>query len=238
MDLDLFGRVLWRFKTIVGAGIAAAFVLAFFAAFRVGSNGIEYRSQQQWVSYSRIFVTERGFPWGSVGGSTDPSRFASLAILYSNFAQSDAVQKLAFGGAPKSGTIQAAPVLASQNTSDALPLISVAGISTSRTQAITLARRETLGLVRYVDNQQRANSIPLKNRVVLQVISEASAARSLSGRSKTLPIVVFLTVLIAVCGLALVLENLRSKAELAALEPEDETPSKIARPASWVGERT
>lgn len=232
MDLELFGRVLWRFRTLVGIGLLVAVVLTFFAAVRIGSGGIEYRSQQQWASYSRIFVTESGFPWGKVSGvAQDPSRFASLAILYANLADSDAVHKTAFGGPPQGGTVEAAPVLVAQNTNDALPLISIAGVSHSRSTAISLAQRETTGLIRVVEQLQTQNGIAPKNRVLLQVVAQPTTAKLLSGRSKTLPIVVFLTVLIAVCGLAFVLENLRPKVKTAEVVPDAFAPPRVIIPA-------
>ena len=231
MDLGLFGRVLWRFKWLVGLGVVAAIVLTLFAAARVdvGSRTVSWRSQEQWASYSRIFVTQQGFPWGKIttgSAQDDPGRFSSLAILYANLADSDAVHQLAFGGAPKNGRVEAAAILASQSGNDALPLLSIAGISHSRAAAISLARRETEGLVRYVRALQQQNGIAADNRVVLQVVLQPTTAKLLSSRSKTLPTVVFLTVLIAFCGLALVLENLRpgvGAAESAA-RPSTVTP--------------
>jgi hypothetical protein len=236
VDLVLFGRVLWRFRVIAAAGVAAAIVLAFFAAVRVRGNGLEYRSQEKWVSYSRVFVTETGFPWGAVRAtSADPARFASLAILYANLADSDAVHRLAFGApSPSGGQVEIAPVLASQNTNDALPLISIAGISTSKRHAVALAAAETKGLLAYVGRQQNANDIASENRVVLQVVKQPTTASLLARRSQTLPIVVFLTVLIAVCALLFVLENLRPRGgQLSGQKPPLE-PMQPPRPAAAV----
>ena len=70
MDLQLILRVLWRFKLLVGIGVVLAFVLAFLSYYKVSPGGdpmLEPRQSESWESLSTIFVTSRGFPWGSTG---------------------------------------------------------------------------------------------------------------------------------------------------------------------------
>jgi hypothetical protein len=212
MDLRLHFRVLWRFRILVALGILCALAVAFLALMRVdfATGKVSYRASEQWVSYSRIFVTQRGFPYGAVRTSgQDPASLAANAILYSQLANTDPVLHLAFGPTKPPGTIQAAPVLASQSGSDALPIISIAATAATSTKAKSLARRETSGLIRYVQSLQNGAQIASDNRVQLRVIQQPVLATLLKGRSKTLPIVVFLTTLLAFVGLAFVLENLR-----------------------------
>jgi hypothetical protein len=212
MRLDLYFRVLWRFKFVVALGMVAALALTFLsvARFDLSTHKVTYRSSEQWTSYARIFVTERGFPYGAVDANGgDPARFAANAILYSQLATSDAVTRLAFAGTKPPGTIQAAPVLASADSSDALPIVSIAATAASADTAKELARREMEGLIRYVGVEQERAAIPVGNRVVLQVILQPEHAELTKGRSKTLPIVVFLCAMLAVVGLAFVFENLR-----------------------------
>src|SRR5712691_9663979 len=112
MDFPLYMRVLWRFKRMVIIGFLLACALAFLAYFRVslagGTPQLKPRGTETWASYARIFVTRRGFEWGSsiIGPSGSPKtadasrisaqvseegRLAGLASLYSNFAESDPV---------------------------------------------------------------------------------------------------------------------------------------------------
>src|SRR5436190_10665171 len=105
MDIALYMRVMWRFRRLMVTGLILAFALAFLSYVKVSPGGhptMTYRSDEQWISYSTLFVTQQGFPWGrsvissSSPGETpaqkaqardaeqfaDPGRFASLAVLY------------------------------------------------------------------------------------------------------------------------------------------------------------
>src|SRR6478672_2864771 len=114
MDLGLYARVIWRFKFLVVAGVVLAAVLAFLSYVRVSPDGtIRYRDSQKWVSYARLGVGEAGFPQGALsttGAKADTARLASLAILYSNYADSDPVTALMRRSGPVNGAIQVAPV--------------------------------------------------------------------------------------------------------------------------------
>jgi len=212
MDLRLYIRIMSRFRWIVALGVVCAAALAFLAAARIdlSTGSVSYRASEQWVSYSRIFVTGPGFPYGAVNtDGKNPSALAANAILYSQLATTDAVQRLAFGDKKPNGTIQAAPVLASQSAADALPIISIAGIASTKATAMELASRETHALASYVATQQADAAISPSNRIQLRVIQRPIHASLLKGRSKTLPIVVFLTTLLAFVFATFVLENLR-----------------------------
>ena len=215
MDLQLWGRVLWRYRILVAAGLAVAIVLALLSFTKVrlddGVPTLTYREPESWVSYSTVFVTQKGFPWGklSTGGTSgvDPARLASLAVIYSELALSDGVRKTMLRGGPIEGTIEAAPVTAARD--DVLPLVRIAAIAPSAGKARSLAAREIAALRTYISGRQRANTISAGNRVVLEVVSSPSAGTLYAARGKTRPIVVFLTVLTTFCVLAFVLENLR-----------------------------
>lgn len=215
VDLRLIGHVLWRFKPLVILGLVVGVGLALLTYTR---------QTEEFASYSTVFVTQQGFPWGrltldpTTGSVTnprssnpqfaDPVRLSSLAILYSRLANSDPIRQLMLKDGPIDGRIEAAPLLASDNQDDALPLISIAGISGSRDDAQALSERTTSALVTYLADQQDENAIPLRDRVEIQVVNQAGAPKVLDGKSYTLPIVVFLAVLLAVVTICLVLANL------------------------------
>lgn len=242
MDLALFGRVLWRFRMIVVPGLLFAIVLATLALVRIGPGGVSYRQKEQWVSYSTVFVTQKGFTWGSIIGEpggqatlpkrdaatgADPNRLARLAILYAQLATSDPVLNQLSKGKPPH--IEAAPIMTDQGSSgEALPFVRIAAFGTSQHGAVVLARRATAALQRYVHTQQVKNWIAPQDRVELNVVNRASAATLFAGRSKTLPIVIFITIAVATIGLAFVLENLRPRVRAVTADRGSATASGAA----------
>ena len=214
MDLELYGRVLWRFRIVVLLGVVLAFVLAFFAMANVNfSTGrATYRAKEQWASYSRIFVTQKGFPYGALQTNRrDPTTLAANAVFFANVATTDPVMRRAFGTKPPQGSVEAAALTVSPTSTDTLPIISVVGLAETAQQAEHLARAETAALISYVRSLQEQSQTPRSNRILLQVIQQPSSAKLLKGRSKTVPIVVFLTVMAATIGLVFILENMRPR---------------------------
>jgi hypothetical protein len=222
MDLGLLGRAIWRFKWLVLAGLIVAVGLAFISMVRVTSNGkLSYRQSETWASYSQVFVTQQGFPWGELRptGTTDSGRFVSLALLYSNFANSDPVKQLMKKmGPPIIGQVESAALLTAPGSSDALPIISLAGEAATKEQSLELTGRAARALVQYIQGQQVANGTARGDRVVLQIIAQPGRSTLLTGRSKTVPVMVFLAVLILVLAMTLVLENLRPRVRVVAAD--------------------
>ena len=68
MDLELYFRVLWRFRVAVLIGLSLALGLMFLSTIRVSFEGgtpkFEYRETEQWASDVRLLVTQPGFPLG------------------------------------------------------------------------------------------------------------------------------------------------------------------------------
>jgi hypothetical protein len=228
LDAQLFLRVVWRFRLLVTAGLVFALALAFLAFVRVSfedSISFSYRDKEQWAAYSTLLVTQEGFPEGRLvvdpvlrgdveqrGNKrlfADPNRLNGLAVLYANLADSDPVKRLMRRGGPIRGRIEAASLTASDNPSNVLPLIQLAGVAETRAAALELTHRGTTALVRFVEGEQHAAAIPDEERVILRVVKNPGRAKVLSARSKAIPILVFLTVAVAFLGLAFVLENLR-----------------------------
>jgi hypothetical protein len=244
VDLRLYARVIARFKLLLLTGLLIGSCLAFLSVARVSSKGLEYRQSEEWLSYGRLFVTQKGFPWGRLGVESspttltapsspqvaDPGRLTSIAIIYSNLADSDPVRRLMLSGGPLYGKVQAAPVLDPQNNQP-LPLISIAAFSDTPAHAVELAQRQTSALVRYVQRQQAANGIPTSDRVSLVLVKRPGTGadpRLAKGRPMTLALVSFLTVMVGFCGLAFVLENLRPRASAVAGSDLVEHPTREA----------
>jgi hypothetical protein len=226
MDLQLFFRVMWRFKALVAIGILAGIFLATLSVARISPSSpyLTYRKPQTFVSFSRLLVTQTGMPWARLGtgtaASADPSRFTGLAVVWSQLATSDEVHRILLRGGPLNGTVDAGAVL-DANTQEPLPLISIAAFSATPQAAVSLAQRETRALLTFLDRQQRQNKIAAADRVTLQPVAKPVAAKLYKARSNTLPIVIFLLMTIASIAFAFVLENLRPRAEGAPALVED-----------------
>jgi hypothetical protein len=248
VDLQLYLRVLWRFRLLILAGLVVALGLSILSFVRFdlsgGSVKMTYRQPQQWRSEARLFVTQEGFPWGRTAPEylTDPAgrtppvpaadaaRLSALAVLYAELAKGDQVRRLMGLPSPLMRLVTITTVAGPPFSSSAiLPIIQITAVSNSPSGAVTLARRASGGLLTYIRREQRAARIEPSGRVDVQVLSRADSAILVSGRGKTLPLVVFLAVMIAVLGLAFILENLRPQvrsrgsADLHTAPPADAT---------------
>src|SRR3954471_1795673 len=87
--------------------------MAFATTAKVSlANGISYRQQPTWQAATRLFVTQKGFPWGrsvfpatsstsdpsaatpgSASEFADPSRFAGLAVIYAQLMNGDLIKR-------------------------------------------------------------------------------------------------------------------------------------------------
>jgi hypothetical protein len=233
VDIRQYARVFWRFRVLMGIGLIVALGLTFLSVVRVGPHGLAYRQQQKWLSYSQLFVTQAGFPWGLLGigngsapadssvaqsdpGFADAARLTSLAVVYSQLATTDPVRRIMQRLGAPIGQTEVAPLL--DRNANPLPIMSIAGHSDTPRHADKLAAIQATALVRYVRNQQVANGIPDHDRVQLALVQQAAHAQLEKGRSKTLPLIIFLTLMAATCALAIVLDNARPQVQRARPE--------------------
>lgn len=249
MDLGQLLRVLYRRWYILTLGIVLAIVLAVLAYFQVsfvdGSPRLEPRKEQIWQSQGDVLLTEQGFPAGrrtipleqlNVGSEVtivpqynDPFRYSGLATLYSRIAESDEVRARI---GPLNGSYDAiGGADTTYGRATQLPMVSFFGKATDAATAQQIAGRAMSGFVAYMQERQRAAKIPENDRVLFQVLNAPQPAVLLEPRKKTLPIVVFLSVVIAAIALAFVLENARRELppERDVVEDEPERVSKIRR---------
>jgi hypothetical protein len=236
MDFQLYARVLWRFRVIVVLGLILALSLALVSTVRIGRDGMSYRQNELWSSTVRLLVTQEGCPECRLYGQeplppgvsppegspvVDPARFNNLAIFYAEQATSDPVRQVMRRAGPIRGKIIAAAAR-DDASGTLLPFIDLAAISTTPLGAVQLADRGAAALKTYVQELQRANDVPAKDRVVLQTNIQPRQVQLFQPRSKTMPIVIFLLVMGGIIGLAFLLENLRPRPP-AALENEETT---------------
>jgi DNA-binding CsgD family transcriptional regulator len=252
MDIRLFFRVLGRYRRLVAVGCVVAVGLSFFAYFSVGTDGVKYRTPELWISESRLFVSQPGFRWGrsipgaavaAPGTASNPElaeaaaedRLTRLAGIYASLATSDEVALRVIPRARFSGR----RILAEQEldaTDDPLPVIRVSGVAPTREEAAGLADQAAAALRRYLSSRQRANDVLPRERVELQTLNRANprTAKLFEPRSKTQPVFVFLTVMTATIGLALILESLRPQARIGGHESPVPTMQAVEEPRRTV----
>lgn len=233
MDFRLYARVLWRFRLFVACGFLLATVLAALSILRISSDGVSYRQTELFASTARVGVTQSGFPWGRLFAQeptednqpqdlgipvADPNRLNNLAVLYAELAMSDRVRRIVRVEGPLRGQIIATPLVRGDNRI-MLPLIDLTAIADTRRGAMALASRTAKALETHVREQQAANEVPPADRVVIEEVMRPKGAVVYQPRSKTMPIVVFLAVMLAVSGIAFLLENVR---------PRDRAPGAAA----------
>jgi hypothetical protein len=234
MNLRRHFDVLWRFRLILIVAAVLGIVLATLAVFRPTSHGLEWRAEQTWTSQSTVFVTQKGFPWGrvilpgpqSTAGDVlppgtapqedtgkkseqfaDPGRFSTLGILYSYFAKSESVRSL-MRPMPDPDAITVAPVPASQNTTEVLPLLTIETSATTGPGARKINTSAIDALTAFLEREQDKNNIKADDRVLLEVLNPPGKPVLFIGRSKTPAAVAFILVMALALALAYCLDNL------------------------------
>lgn len=243
MDLQLYFRVLWRFRLVIVVGLLLATVLATISLAKVtwadGTVKFTYRSSVFYQSQATIFVTQRGYPWGRsvfpsqpitgragvvTSNYADPGRLAYLASVYAQLGTSDAVREVMRKEGPLPGKIDARPGFDERNGSYQ-PYVYVTAIATDGAQAVELANRAATAIRTVVRRQQLNANIPANQQVALDLFSGARPPTVVQPRKKTLPIVIFLTVVLITVGLAFVLENIRPRALRIERVPDEKAPA-------------
>jgi hypothetical protein len=256
VDLELYFRVLWRFRLLVAVGLTLAIALSLLSFTKISFAGglprtIAYRQAETWQSEAVLFVTQNGFPWGRTTPQYQPAnpgqglpavpvadanRLSSVAVLFAQLATTHQVQRFMRRPPRKPTDVLVATIPAPPFSNPAiLPLISVKALGTSPSRAVLLANDQARAIIRYVDRNQHAAKTPAAERVLVDEIqSPRPALATLVGkRGKTLPVIVFLAVMIATLGLAFVLENLRPgiRAIDGVAEAAPPAPDQARRPA-------
>ena len=115
------------------------------------------------------------------------------------------------------GATKPSELLATASTPDpstsngVLPFVDIQGVATSPRESVRISTTGAEILRSYIANQQAAAAIPTNQRVVLSVFKHPDKVVVAVGRKKTLPILIFLTVMMATIGTVLLLENLRPR---------------------------
>jgi hypothetical protein len=216
--------------------------------FEDGRPTLSYRSHEQWASYARVLVTQPGFAWGSSvpGGGADGNdattearavaegRLPTLATIYASFVSADEIRRILLSQGPVRGVVTAQALPAGPNGGAILPIVAITAISDTPQGSQSLGDRTVEALRQYITRQQLANRVPPAERIELRPLNRAGMTELIAPRSKTLALVVFMAVLLATVGLALVLENVSPKQRPVAVADQDGlgAPDRAHRAAS------
>jgi hypothetical protein len=226
--------VIRRFRFVVAVGLILAVALAVASMAKVsfanGSPSFSYRQQQTFQSTTRLFVTEKGFPWGEAvtppASSSDSGRLQGLAVLYAQLINGNPIQSEIYRSVPRGDLLSGASVQ-DPVTGTLLPMVDVTGIAHSAAEATRVSQTGARLFQSYIAHQQVTTGTPASKRVLLQAVY-TSKAKLVTGRKKTLAIAAFLLVMVATIGLVFILENLRPA--VAAVEPAlRERPAQAER---------
>jgi hypothetical protein len=232
MDLPLYFRVLWRFRLLVIPGLVAGVALAVLAYGKVdASHGFKITPRAVPVFHddALLLITQKGFPWGEsqqpyVPGDQskglppvpvgDFSRMSGIAMIYSELADSDTVKALTPLKPAKTEKLLTSPYApAGAPPGTVLPMVALSAEAATPARTAALLNSRISAFKNYIERQQSNAGLRDKKRVVVQVLrgGDPATAVVISGKKKTLPVVVFLAVMIAVIGLAFMLENMRPR---------------------------
>jgi len=247
VDLQLFGRVLLRYRFVMVLGLLLAGALAFLAYVRVdfvdSKPVFSYRDSELWQDRATLLLTQGGFPEGrsvflptpekpkkdSEAESTEPpyyagqGRFNELTEIYAQIATGDAVRARMLRRGPINGSFGASSIRGAAG--GGTPLLQLFASAETPAKATALTERATAALLAYLGSEQARASIPANQRVDIEVLTRSGQLLLLEPRKKTLPIVVFLAVLVMTTALVFTLENTRKQASVSVMRPE--TPPAV-----------
>lgn len=234
MDLRLHLRVISRFRWIVLTGAVLALALTFASYYRIQLNNgpkIGYREAETFQSSETLMLTPPGYSLFTGAGqgthgaaSIDTGYLTSLAGIYAKLVNSDVIRSKVKQKVGTHVVYSATPVI--DPAAGSLPFVEIDGLATSPARAVQVASTVSSRFLSYV--QSNSKPIQPNQRIVVQPVSlAADNVKVVKSRSKTLPIVVFLVVILGTVGLVYILENLRPRATAGVdREHVDETSAE------------
>jgi hypothetical protein len=228
MDINLFFRVIRRFRILIAIGVLVAALLAVLSFAKVTSSGLVYRQPKQWSSTQQLSVSTN-VPIKDRVNNPIPDA-VPIAQEYATLATSNAVAPIirrdAGGKPPGKLLAQDSP----NSDGSASRLFELEGIATSNAAAVAMAQLSTRALLEYLP-VYNATNYPPPNEVKVTRLGGPTQAKIVKSPSKTRPIFVFLAVLLAFIGLAFILENMRPAVRVQPpREEDDDTTRRVAPP--------
>jgi hypothetical protein len=240
MDLARHAAVFWRYRWVTAGGILLGIVLAVLASYNVTTSGLEPRGSSTYSSQSQLLVTQAGFPEGRsvlptpppVDGLTpqpaeddkelqfaDPSRFMTLADLYTKLIVSDEARRL-IPERPAASQIIASPLPAVSGV-PVLPIIELKTTADSAAGAQTLNTHAAEALRELLKDRQAKADISPARSVQIETLNAPSAGTLTARPSHAGSILALLLCLIGTVAVTHLLEMLRTRREADTLDSVD-----------------
>jgi hypothetical protein len=231
MDLREIAAAVRAHKLVVVVGVLAAIAFAFLAHVRVdpfGDPEFSYRKPVLWTSAITLQLTQEGFYEGRVQDAGRQDALVSLAPLYARLANSDEVRQRMRALGPVFGGVDIDPLVDENRV--ALPLLRIRAFALSPARAPVRALRQANAFRAYLAERQIANGVAPRNRVQLKVVSGPSPPWVVAPRKITLPVVVFLAMIVVTGALILVLENMRRAKQRPSAAADSRTLEALRGP--------
>jgi hypothetical protein len=232
MDVSLFLIVLWRAKRLVIGGALLAGVLAVLAygqpSFSGGRATLTPRSAEVWQSEAQLLIGQSSYPYRQSPGEPDGA-LGSLSPIYANLANGSVMQAEIRQRLGTRGHVKATEDI-DLAASSFLPFVNIVATAPTSAEAARFAKGTASIFEAFVQRQEIAQGVPPKGRIRLAVVRSGANPKLVEGHELSIPILVFVAVLMGTMALVLIKENVRRHA--AALAPvASETPAIRPVPA-------
>jgi hypothetical protein len=227
LDYYRSGAPLLRYWWVVAVGAVVA-VCVVLLALQVKKDPYQYTASSQILvtspeaPYFRFSITREGSQQQTAGGPTeivtdtgppDTDTLVQAANLYPLLIASDlvAAERIEqYGATP--GTVDAKAVFAVQSASrfnaSSVPVIELSATSRTPEDAVKLADDTAAAFGTWITKQQQDAGVKEAQRILIEPISAARVVSQTGGPSYAIPILLGAAVLLAFCGLAVLLDSM------------------------------
>jgi hypothetical protein len=218
MDVALFLIVLWRAKRLVLGGVLLAVVLAVLAygtpGFANGRPTLRPRSAEVWQSEAQLLIGQSSYPYRQV--PEPDGSLGSLSPIYAGLANGSVMQAEIRQQLGTVGKVKASEDV-DLAASSFLPFVNFVATAPTPAQATRFAQGAASIFEAFVARQQAAQGVPRNRRIELSVVETGDNPKLAEGHKLSIPILVFVAVLMGTVALVLVKENVRRKMRSLAL---------------------
>jgi hypothetical protein len=218
MDVALFLIVLWRAKRLVLGGVLLAVVLAILAygtpGFAGGHPTLTPRSAEVWQSEAQLLIGQSSYPYRQV--PEPDGSLGSLSPIYAGLANGSVMQAEIRQRLGTNGSVKASEDV-DLAASSFLPFVNFLATAPTPAQATRFAQGAAAIFEAFVERQQAAQGVAPDHRIQLSVVETGANPKLAEGHKVSIPILVFVAVLMGTIALVLVKENVGRKMRSLAL---------------------
>ncbi len=213
MDLPLFWGVIKRYKRLAIGGTVLAALLAVLTygtpSVSGGKPTIVPRSIPTYQSQAELLISQYDGVFGRADAQTlsvgTATFLSSLSPIYAGIANGTVVQA-AVRASKLPGTVIASEGV-DPNTGAYTPFVNITASAPTAQGAEKLVKLGIATFQNYIAQMEANTNVPQSARVDLQVVKTGLPAVLVSGHKVTLPLLVFVAVIIALIALLFSLEN-------------------------------